>query len=81
MGESADDEYRGADGLALEIEASGALALRCGRCGERVELLGCEDDWLDREGRTFPCAGCGRGLALGARVVPPVAEDVSGGRG
>jgi len=60
--------------VALEIWASDALVLGCGRCGERVVLLGREDDWLSEGRTTFRCGGCGRGLALGARVVPSWAD-------
>jgi hypothetical protein len=63
--------------VASEIETSGRLVLGCGRCGERLVLLGREEDWLCSDRRTFPCGGCGRRLSLGARVVE---ENDGGGR-
>ena len=50
-----------------ELEVSGRIVLGCGSCGERVVLLGREDDWHS-EGRTvFECE-CGTRLTLADRV-------------
>jgi hypothetical protein len=57
---------------SLEIEASHRIVLQCG-CGERLVLLGREDDW-SAEGRdAFEC-GCGEKLTLADRL-----ESVPGG--
>ena len=53
---------------STEIQTSGGLILECGRCGERLVLLGPEEDWRS-EGRTsFGCGGCGEGLSLADRL-------------
>ena len=50
-----------------ELEVSDSIVLGCESCGERVVLLGREDDWYS-EGRTvFECE-CGAKLALADRV-------------
>jgi len=51
---------------ALEIEASERIVLGCG-CGERLVLLGREDDWYAEGRDTFECA-CGEKLTLADRV-------------
>ncbi len=50
-----------------ELEVSGRIVLGCGSCGERVMLLGREDDWYS-EGRTVFACGCGARLTLADRV-------------
>jgi hypothetical protein len=50
-----------------ELEVSGRIVLGCGSCGERVVLLGREDDWHS-EGRTVFACECGAKLALADRV-------------
>jgi hypothetical protein len=49
-----------------EIEASEGIVLEC-RCGERLVLLGREDDWYAEGRNTFECE-CGEELTLAARV-------------
>jgi hypothetical protein len=49
-----------------EIEPSGRIVLGCG-CGERLILLGREDDWYAEGRSTFECE-CGRELTLANRV-------------
>jgi hypothetical protein len=49
-----------------EIEASKRIVLEC-RCGERLVLLGREDDWYAEGRNTFGCE-CGEELTLAARV-------------
>ena len=49
-----------------EIEASERIVLQCG-CGERLVLLGREDDWYEEGRNTFECE-CGDELTLAARV-------------
>ena len=49
-----------------EIEASQRIVLECG-CGERLVLLGREDDWYAEGRNTFECE-CGEELTLAARV-------------
>ena len=51
---------------ALEIEASERIVLECG-CGERLVLLGREDDWYAEGREAFECA-CGERLTLADRV-------------
>ena len=50
-----------------ELEVSGHIVLGCGSCGERVVLLGREDDWY-AEGRTVFTCECGARLALADHV-------------
>lgn len=50
-----------------EIEASGRIVLECG-CGERLVLLGREDDWYSEGRGTFACE-CGNELALSDRML------------
>jgi hypothetical protein len=50
-----------------ELEVSGRIVLGCESCGERVVLLGREDDWYS-EGRTVFECGCGARLALADRL-------------
>jgi hypothetical protein len=47
---------------AWEIEASERIVLECG-CGERLVLLGREDDWYAEGRGAFEC-GCGEELSL-----------------
>ncbi len=51
----------------LELEASERIVLECGSCGERVVLLGRQDDWRSEGRETFAC-GCGTELTLADRV-------------
>jgi hypothetical protein len=48
------------------IGCSGYIVLACG-CGERLVLLGHEDDWYVEEHLTFTC-GCGAQLTLADRL-------------
>ena len=50
-----------------ELEVSGRIVLGCGSCGERMVLLGREDDWYS-EGRTVFACECGARLTLADRV-------------
>jgi predicted RNA-binding Zn-ribbon protein involved in translation (DUF1610 family) len=51
-----------------EIEPSGLVVLECGKCGEKVILLGRKEDWHS-EGRTaFECGDCGATLVLAEHV-------------
>jgi hypothetical protein len=49
-----------------EIETSQRIVLGCG-CGERLVLLGREDDWYAEGRSTFECE-CGEELTLADRV-------------
>jgi len=51
---------------SLEIETSEQIVLEC-KCGERLVLLGREDDWYAEGRNTFECE-CGKELTLAARV-------------
>jgi len=48
------------------MEPSGRIVLECG-CGERLILLGREDDWYAEGRRTFACE-CGNELTLANRL-------------
>ena len=48
------------------IECSGRIVLDC-TCGERVVLLGQEDDWYREKRLTFACE-CGESLTLANRI-------------
>jgi hypothetical protein len=50
-----------------ELEVSGRIVLGCGSCGERVVLLGREEDWHS-EGRTVFACECGARVSLADRV-------------
>jgi hypothetical protein len=50
-----------------ELEVSGRIVLGCGSCGERVVLLGREDDWHSEARTVFACE-CGARLTLVDRV-------------
>ena len=50
-----------------ELELSDRIVLGCGACGERVVLLGREDDWHS-EGRTSFVCECGAKLTLADRL-------------
>ncbi len=50
-----------------QVEPSGRTVLRCAGCGERLVLIGLEEDWRS-EGRTaFGRAECGEELNLDDR--------------
>jgi hypothetical protein len=49
-------------GFERFVLSSGRITLECG-CGERVVLLGREDDWYLEERRLFECA-CGERLTI-----------------
>ncbi len=51
----------------LELEVSEHIVLECGACGERVVLLGREDDWHS-EGRSAFACGCGARVTLADRI-------------
>lgn len=48
------------------VLCSERILLGCG-CGERLVLLGLEEDWLSEKKTTFEC-GCGARLTLADRV-------------
>lgn len=50
------------------VSCSDRVLLECRRCGERLVLLGLEEDWY-KEGRTaFSCGGCEGRVTLADRV-------------
>ena len=59
---------RRAGAVVGELEASGRVVLACRGCGERLLLLGREDDWYGEGRPAFRCAGCGEELTLADRV-------------
>ena len=44
------------------LESSGRIVLECS-CGERLVLLGLEEDWRSEQRTEFECS-CGKGLTL-----------------
>ena len=50
-----------------EIEASGRIVLECG-CGERLVLLGREEDWYTEGRERFACE-CGKEITLSDRML------------
>ena len=48
------------------IECSGRIVLGC-KCGEKMVLLGQEDDWYREKRLTFACE-CGEKLTLASRI-------------
>lgn len=52
-----------------ELESSGRIVLACRGCGERVVLLGREDDWYGDGYPAFRCSGCGERVTLADRSV------------
>jgi DNA-directed RNA polymerase subunit RPC12/RpoP len=54
--------------LFQSIEASGLIVLECGECGERLLLLGREEDWPKEHRDAFACSRCGNRITLAHRV-------------
>jgi hypothetical protein len=50
------------------IDTSGQIVLECSGCGERVILLGHEDDWSREHRHAFECSGCTKTVTLADRV-------------
>jgi ribosomal protein S27AE len=50
------------------IDTSGQIVLECSGCGERVVLLGHEDDWSREHRNAFECSGCTKTVTLADRV-------------
>ena len=50
------------------IDTSGQIVLECSGCGERVILLGREDDWSREHRHAFECSGCTKTVTLADRV-------------
>ena len=48
------------------LESSGRIILECG-CGERLVLLGLEEDWRSEQRMEFECS-CGKGLTFSDRL-------------
>ena len=64
------------------VRCTARVELGC-RCGERLILLGREEDWCWEGRSTFECAGCGRTLTLADRLdageeVPPLVGGPDG---
>ncbi len=55
-------------GSVVEVAVSGRVVLGCRGCGERVILLGREDDWQGEGRLAFRCPGCSEELTLADRV-------------
>lgn len=54
------------------LECSGRIVLECA-CGERLILLGREEDWHLEQHTAFECS-CGKGLTLSNRLNEDVLE-------
>lgn len=54
------------------LECSRRIVLECG-CGERLILLGLEEDWRSEQHTDFECS-CGKGLNLSNRLNEDVLE-------
>ena len=54
--------------LFQSIEASGLIVLECSGCGERLLLLGREEDWPKEHRDAFACCGCGNTITLAHRL-------------
>ena len=50
------------------VDTSGQIVLECSGCGERVILLGHEDDWSREHRHAFECSGCTKTVTLADRV-------------
>ena len=50
------------------IEPSGQIVLECSACGNRLMLLGLEEDWPKEHRDAFACGGCGKTVTLAHRV-------------
>ena len=50
------------------IQPSEHIALRCAGCGERLILLGLEEDWYQVGRTSFQCGGCGKRVTLANRI-------------
>ena len=50
------------------IDTSGQIVLECSGCGERVILLGYEEDWSREHRHAFECSGCTKTVTLADRV-------------
>lgn len=58
---------------AHTIDCSGRMTLECG-CGERLVLIGSEDDWHSEQRSDFECQ-CGKGLTVSNRLREEVFES------
>ena len=47
-----------------QVEPSGQTVLGCRGCGEKLVLVGLEEDWRSKGRTTFGCAGCGEEVTL-----------------
>ena len=54
------------------VTCSGRIILECG-CGERLILLGLEEDWRSEQRTEFECS-CGKALTLSDRLNEDVLE-------
>jgi hypothetical protein len=55
------------------VEFSGRMTLKCG-CGERMILLGLQEDWLSEQRTNFDCR-CGQILTLADRLDEDVVQE------
>ena len=55
------------------VECSGYMTLEC-RCGERLILLGLQEDWISEQRKYFECQ-CGQSLTLADRLDEDVVQE------
>ena len=55
------------------VECSGSMTLECG-CGERLILLGLQEDWISEQRKYFECQ-CGQSLTLADRLDEDVVQE------
>jgi hypothetical protein len=63
-----DAAKEGANVSECTIDTSGQIVLECSGCGERVILLGYEEDWSREHRHAFECSGCTKTVTLADRV-------------
>jgi hypothetical protein len=68
VGVAADATKEGTKLSERTIDSSGQIVLECSGRGERVILLGHEDDWSREHKHAFECCGCTKTITLADRV-------------
>ena len=54
--------------VEASVEVSGQIVLECSGCGERLTLLGLEEDWPKEHRDAFGCSACGNTVTLAHRI-------------
>jgi hypothetical protein len=69
--QSSEESWQGAREehmVDASVEVSGQIILECSGCGERLFLLGREEDWPKEHRDAFGCGGCGKTVTLAHRL-------------